>query len=224
MHIAIIDDEKILSAGIERKLIQNHYNVTVLNSFAQYKSTKLQNIDLYLVDISLGDGSGFDIIRSLKQDSKTQDVPILLMSGHDDVPTKVEWLDIGADDYIVKPFDPEELLARVRSLLRRKDTPVKKTIITYKEYSYDLTKREMYLGQESIALTKKERQILEMFLSKQNTLIEKEQIIRTLWGKDQSGVTDNTLNVTMCNLRRKLGDEFELETKIGEGYILKSAD
>lgn len=224
MHIAIIDDEKILSSGIERKLMQNHYNVTVVNSYNEYLGTDFNGTDLYLIDVSLGDGSGFDIIKSLKKDEKTQDTPILLMSGHDDIPTKVEGLDIGADDYIVKPFDPEELLARIRSLLRRKDTPVKKTILTYKEYSYDLTKREMSNDGTVIALTKKERQILEMFLSKQNTLIQKEQIIRSLWGKDQSGVTDNTLNVTMCNLRRKLGDGFELETKIGEGYILQSAD
>ena len=90
MHIAIIDDEKILSAWIERKLIQDHYTVTVVNSFAEYRQTDFRNTDLYIIDVSLWDGNGFDIIRELKEDPKTQDIPILVMSGHDDVSTKVE--------------------------------------------------------------------------------------------------------------------------------------
>ena len=80
----------------------------------------------------------------------------------------------------------------------------------------------MSLGGEVITLTKKERQILEILISKQNTLIPKEHIIKSLWGQDHSSVTDNTLNVTICNMRRKLWDDFELDTRIWEGYILKN--
>jgi DNA-binding response OmpR family regulator len=80
MHIIVIDDEKILSAGIEKKLLQAEYEVSVLNSYTEYLQSTIQNPDLYLVDVSLGDGSGFDIVASLRGNLKTKDIPILLMS------------------------------------------------------------------------------------------------------------------------------------------------
>lgn len=221
MHIIVIDDEKILSAGIEKKLLQAEYEVSVLNSYTEYLQSTIQNPDLYLVDVSLGDGSGFDIVASLRGNLKTKDIPILLMSWHDDIGTKVEWLDIWADDYIVKPFNPKELLARVRSHLRRKDIPVNKNVLKYWDYRYDLNKKEISYKETIIPLTKKERQILEIFISQKNIFITKDSIVEKLWEKDDDGTAYNTVNVTLCNLRKKLWNDFKLETRVWEWYILQ---
>lgn len=221
MHIVVVDDEIILSAWIEKKLVQNDYEVTVLNSYSEFLDSHFKNVNLYLIDVSLWDWSGFDIVSLLRTNPETKNIPILLMSWHDDIKTKVEWLDIWADDYIVKPFNPIELLARVRSHLRRREIPVHKNTIGYWDFSYNLNKKQISYKKELIPLTKKERQIIEIFLPQKNILITKENIIKKLWGSDNEWITDNTVNVTICNLRKKLWDKFKLKTKVWEWYILE---
>jgi len=222
MHIAIIDDEKILSSWIGRKLTQDWFDVTIFNSLWEYNSQIIKKVDLYIIDISLWDGSWFDIIHNLKNDSKKKNIPILLISGHSNINTKVEWLNIWADDYLVKPFNPKELLARVSALLRRKDNPVHKTIVKYRDYLYDREKKELYYKWNIIPLTKKERQILEIFLQRKNSLIKKSTLINDLWWEHSLWVTENTLNVTICNLRKKLWDDFLLITRVWEWYLLQN--
>lgn len=222
MHIVVIDDEKILSSSLERKLTQEHYWVTVMNSYDEYLSQKEDNADMYIVDLSLWDGSWINVIKSIRSNTKTQNIPILIISWHSNLDSKVEWLDSWADDYLVKPFEPDELLARVRSLLRRKDKLLNQTSITYKKYVYDFNQRKVFLEWRNIPLTKKERQILEILLSRQDTLIEKDEMVEKFWTEKKNKVTDNTINVTFCNLRKKLWDDFNLETRIWQWYILKN--
>lgn len=221
MHIVIIDDEKILSASLQKKLEQFDYTVTKIHSYRESLGLDFSSVDLCLIDVSLWDGSGLDIIHSLKSSELTKNIPILIISGHDDVSTKVNWLDTWADDYIVKPFHPDELLARIRTLLRRSHDAVEVSSLTYKNIHFDTITREVSQKNENIDLAKKEKQILELFLVHTWKLIKKEEIIEKLWGKKSDFVTDNTVNVTICNLRKKLGSSFKLTTKIWEGYILE---
>lgn len=222
MHIVIIDDEKILSHWINKKLKQNHYSTTVLHSYTDFKNSNIHKVDLYIIDLSLWDGSWINIIKSIRSDKKTQNVPILIISWHSNLDSKLEWLDSWADDYLVKPFESDELLARIRSLLRRKDKLFNQTSVSYKKYLYDFNQREVFLEWKNIPLTKKERLILEILLSRQDTLIEKDEIVEKFWSNKKNEVTDNTINVTLCNLRKKLWDDFDLETRIWQWYILKT--
>ncbi len=221
MKILLIDDEKILSTSIWKKLEQNGYSVDIIHSLKAYKGVKSDAYGLFIVDLSLGDGSGFDIIDDIRN---TQGLwtPIIILSGHESTGYKIKWLDIGADDYITKPFSPDELFARIRSAIRRKDNSWTTSLLKYKDISFNLGTREVQRSGKKIDLTKKEKQIIEFFLFHKNELISKRKLVESLWkSKDYQCVTDNTINVTIYKVRKKLGGKFSLETKIGEGYILE---
>lgn len=220
MHVTIVDDEKILSSLIARKLEQLQYQVKMYHSFHAFSEHDTGETDMYLLDVSLWDGHGFDIIRKLRAHGKTKNTPIIMMSGHDEVPLKIQGLNLGADDYIVKPFDSNELLARIWSLTRRREREVQVGDILYKNFRFDPITREIYLGEEKIKLLKKEKQLFEMFIYAEWQMIPKDEIARKVWGQSLNPVLENTITVTICTLRKKLGQRFQLETRVGEGYIL----
>ena len=221
MHITIVDDEKMLSWLIQKKLEKLEYHVTVFNSYKAFCDKDTAEADLYLVDISLWDGHGFDIISKIRSQTLTKNIPILLMSGYDSISLKVEGLNIGADDYIVKPFDSEELLARIRSLTRRSHSHIILWDLHYWEFSFDITQRELRHKSKVIHLLKKEKQVLEIFFRSPWKLISKEEIARKIWWQKPTKIIENTITVTICTLRKKLGSNFKLVTKVSEGYILQ---
>jgi len=216
----IIDDEKILSLSLQKKLEHSGYNVTVLHSYNSFLRRKITDIDLYIIDIALWDGSGFDIIKNIRSKPSWMNVPILLMSGHGNVKTKVTGLDIWADDYIVKPFHPDEMLARIRALMKRAGTTIHNWNIVYKNISLNTSSRSVTKWWKQVDLTKKEKRIFEFFIRNQERLVTKNEIVEKLWWKRVWTTTDNTINVTICNLRKKLWTHFKLETKLWEWYIL----
>lgn len=222
MKVLIVDDEKILSQSIARNLEQHGYHVDIAHSFSEYKENDPLKYSIFIVDVSLWDGDGFDIVRELRGKLHLQ-VPILIISWHESISLKIEWLDIGADDYITKPFSPDELMARIRSIMRREwQSSDTSNIIQYKDISFDLWSREIKKWQDIVDFTKKEKQIVEFFLFRRGELISKRQLIQALWHtKDLDYVTDNTINVTIYKVRKKLWDDFKLETHIWEWYILK---
>lgn len=222
MHIIVIDDEKILWKSIETSLKKNGYEVTIIKSYNDFLSNNdVVKADLFLIDISLGDGSGFDIIKQLKDDSITMNIPSIFISGHSDTKTIVEWLDLGWDDYMVKPFHSDELLARIRKCLRHKEIRLIKNTLSFENIRFDTSKRQVFWEDGEIILSRKEKQILELFLKNPEVCISKQELEDKfwLWSSDFS-VTDNTINVTICNLRKKLWPTFKLETIIWEWYCL----
>ena len=219
MRILIVDDEKIFAAQIAKKLTKSWYDVDVLHLVHDLKTLETYNYDLYMLDISLTDGTWFDMIKFLR-DQKNISSPIMIISWYSHVNQKVQWLDMWADDYLSKPFLPDELEARIRALLRRKTWVTTTSIIKHKTIKFDLATRDIYQAKTLIEMTKKEKQILEFFLFNKSRLITKKELISEVWWCDVDGITDNTLNVTISKVRKKLWPDFSMQTKINQWYIL----
>jgi DNA-binding response OmpR family regulator len=219
MHITIVDDEKILTNKIEKKLINNGYSVDAFFSYHEFLQGGWNLSDLYIIDISLLDGSGFDIIKYLRE--KGCDAPIIIISWYGDSEKIIYGLNIWADDYLTKPFIPEELLARIQALLRRPRETNKKTMLTHKEITLDLTEWTVSVNEREVHLTKKEYLLLELFLQNIDKIVTRTELIERVWGSGKDlEVSDNTINVTLWKVRKKIGASFALEALYNQGYIL----
>lgn len=220
MKAVILDDEVILANSLAAKLESRNFEVRTFYSYEDFASNIYEACDIYILDISIWDTSGFDVVGELK--SRNIETPIIFISWHESLNYKLEWLNMWADDYLVKPFHPDELLARIKTVLRRKHPEIQENIIQYKNISLNFETRELSMDDIIVEMTKREKDIIEFLLLRQWLLVTKKQLIEWIWWeKSYDGVTDNNINVTICNIRNKLGKDFQLETKIGEGYILK---
>ncbi|MDD3646441.1 MAG: response regulator transcription factor [Candidatus Gracilibacteria bacterium] len=221
MKISIIEDEKILASKTEIKLKRNGFSVEVFNDIKSFKKNLVFQSDLYIIDISLPDGDGLELIQWLREE-KNIDSPIIITSGYGDKERKVYGLNIGADDYLEKPYSPEELIARIRSAIRRGYKIKQSSKLYYKDVVLDLTKNKITKSGIEIELTSREMQFVEIMIYNAGKLITKAQIINSVWGEyDPSLVSDNNVNVTISRVRKKLGDDFKLKTYINKGYILE---
>lgn len=220
MNVVIIDDEKILSSHIAKKLKKNNYNTKLLHSFQEYKNYNLEGTDLILLDISLWDGTGYDILKDISKKPILKNIVIIMISGLSDTESKVMWLDLGADDYIVKPFSSDELLARIRANTRKIDS-WKDKIIEFKGVLFDVQTRKVSLYWEELNLSKKEKQIFEFFLNNKNRLITKKELLDRFWTEKTFESSDNIINVTIFNIRKKVWPDIEIETMNKEWYILQ---
>ena len=220
MHITIVDDEKVLGSKIKKKLENEWYAVSAFYSYEEFMAQGDANSQLYIVDISLWDGSGFDIITWLrwKVDCKA---PIMIMSGYGDSEKIIYGLNIGADDYLTKPFVPDELTARVKALLRRPVDMTSQKLLTYKNITFDPSSKEVMVWNAKLHLGHKEKMILEFFMINQEQIISREKLITYIWWWNYIGdVTDNTINVTLSKLRKKVWPQLNLRTMYNHGYIL----
>ena len=222
MRITIIDDEKILASKIWKKLQNNWYSINLFHGYQDFMQNGDANSALYIIDISLQDGSGFDIVQWLRK-SQNPHVPVIIISGYWDSHKIIYWLDIWADDYLTKPFVPEELLARVKAVLRRPATEtIAKKTIKYKKITYCTETKMAQVGTNSIYFTKNEARILEYFLMNQGHVISRAKLIGEVWWWDGFfEVTDNTINVTLSKIRKKLWENFALKAVYNQGYILE---
>lgn len=221
MHITIIDDEKVLGSKIKKKLESEWYAVSDFYSYRDFMKNGDGNSHLYIVDISLGDGSGFDIIDWLRNAIGTK-VPIMIMSWYGDSEKIIYWLNIGADDYLTKPFVPEELIARVKALLRRPLDITPKENLIFKNIVFNPESRETRVNSNRIYLTPKEIMLVEFFMREQWKIVSREKLITyAWWGNHIWDVSDNTINVTLSKIRKKIWDDFSLVTMYNHGYILQ---
>lgn len=221
MHITIIEDEKILSNNISKKLKKNWYNTKIINSYNEFIIENNLDSDLYVVDISLTDWSWFDIIKHIRKnrDNKT---PIIITSWYWDINKKIYWLDIWADDYLAKPYSIEELEARIRTLLRRGYENINSSEITYNDLVLNLKEKLIRKKWEIIDLTSKEIQFVEYMMFNVWKIVKKIDLINSVWWKfDEIDVTDNTINVTISKIRKKLWESFKLKTMINRWYMLE---
>lgn len=223
MRILVIEDEQKIARALKEGLEKEQYNVEVaLNGEDGFFKLNQQRFDLLILDVMLPGRNGFEILQTMRQ--KGMDIPVLILTAKDAVEDRVEGLDLGADDYLVKPFAFPELSARVRALLRRGRSGQVK-LLKCADLQLDLTHRTARRSQETLQLTSQEFDLLAYFLKHKNYVVSREMLARGIWQEPQRATSlDNVIDVSIARLRKKLDDPFEtklLQTVRGVGYKLK---
>lgn len=179
--------------------------------------------DLLMLDLALPDGDGLEVCRDLKSDPVFRGVPIIMVTGRMEQDDIVKGLDLGADDYICKPFDLDELTARVRAILRRSERPTRSGMVDIAPgLRLDIQRQELLTDTDKIILTPSEFRILHLLISRPDWAFRRSEILDHLWGDDKI-VVERTVDVHVRNLREKLGDRSNLIQKVhGVGYCFNS--
>ena len=215
--ILLVEDNEIIVMGLKYTLEQEEFQVIVAKNGLESKEKLIQgDIDLILLDVSLPDENGFTICKEVKS---KYDIPVIFLTAKDEETSVVLGLDLGADDYIIKPFRTRELVSRINSVLRRYGKKEEDTnIIKYKNIKIDKGTAKVYKDNQEIIFTNLEYRILLMLFSNQNKLISREILLEKIWDIAGNFVNDNTLTVYIKRIREKLGDESIIKTVRGLGY------
>ena len=220
MRLLVVEDEIDLCNAIAEGLEIDGYAVDTCNDGeTALELILIENYDLVILDLNLPNIDGIDILKEIKKQNK--DVKTLILSARGSVSDKVLGLDLGANDYLAKPFDFEELEARIRNLLRRKFTQ-ENIILSFDRISLDTSKRTGFVNDKELTLTKKEFSLLEYFLLNKEKVISQEELMEHVWNMEADSFS-NAVRVHIASLRKKLKAELGydiLKTKIGEGYYL----
>lgn len=223
MRILIIEDEVALADALQQILQKNKYLTDVCHDGVSGLDCALSGIyDVIILDIMLPKMNGFDVLRSLR--IKKILTPVLLLTAKDEISDKVNGLDIGADDYMTKPFNTEELLARIRSLARRSSNSVYETGLEFSDISLNTSTYELSCGGSTLKLGLKEFCIMELFIRSGTAVISKEQLIEKIWGYD-SDAEYNNVEVYISFIRKKLShlnSNVTIKTVRGVGYCLSA--
>jgi len=220
--VAIIDDEQDIAELVAVNLKKEGFRT---KEFEEGKPffvwLKKQLPDLVILDLMLPDISGLDICRELKKDPRYSGIPVIMLTAKKDEFDKILGLELGADDYVTKPFSPRELTARVKVILRRNETKTsEKAIVIGDILSLNIEKFEVCVENKKIGLTTTEFKILKLLISKPGNVFTRDQILNSLWGEDKI-VIDRTVDVHVKNLRDKLGRAGKFIKNIrGIGYKL----
>ena len=217
--ILVVDDEESLCEILQFNLEVEGYEVDVAYSAEQALGMHPERYSLILLDVMMGEMSGFRMAQLLKSKPETAKVPVIFCTAKDTEDDTVAGLNLGADDYIAKPFSIREVLARVRSVLRRTaGTQEESEVVAFEGLSLDLRSKRCTLDGEPLALTKKELEILALLLAHRGTIFSREEILHRVWS-DEVIVLDRTIDVNITRLRRKIGRYGEhIVTRLGYGY------
>lgn len=219
--ILLVEDNESLIMGLKYSLEQENFIVEVSKNLksAIFK-IDTQDFDLFLLDISLPDGNGFEVCKYIK--SKV-DLPVIFLTARDEEKNIIYGLDLGADDYITKPFSVRELISRINAIMRRYNKgKEEKTIICFKNIRIDVTQCKVYKDEKEIILTSLEYKILLMLVQNKNILVTREQLLEKIWDIAGNFVNDNTLTVYIKRIREKIEDDAAnptiIKTVRGIGY------
>lgn len=222
-RILVIEDDEAILAFLRRGLSYDGYEVETAEDGQKGLAIARGNMpDLVVLDWMLPGMDGLEVCRRLRAAGK---IPILMLTAKDSVSDRVLGLDAGADDYLVKPFNLDELLARIRALLRRTQTPKQKSY-TFADLTLDTGTRRAYRGDRVIDLTAKEYELLELFMRHPRQVLTREMIYDDVWGYDFGGES-NIIEVYVRYLRQKLeegGEARLLHTVRGMGYVLREEE
>ena len=219
-RILLVDDEADILEFISYNLIREGYQVyTATNGKEAVAKAREVVPHLILLDVMMGEMSGFRMARLLKDDPATAKVPVIFCTAKDSEDDTVAGLNLGADDYIAKPFSVREVLARVRSVLRRTaEAPAEQETVAFEGLGMDLRRKVCTLDGKELALTKKEFEILALLLAHRGVIFSREEILRRIWS-DEVIVLDRTVDVNITRLRRKIGPYGgHIVTRLGYGY------
>jgi two-component system response regulator MprA len=220
-RVLVVEDDEEIAQVLQRSLRLEGYEVRIAgDGEAALDQSSAFNPDLVILDLGLPKLDGIEVARRLRS---ADDVPILMLTARDALESRVEGLDSGADDYLVKPFERQELLARLRALLRRRP-PRGTASLTVGDLSLNPDTHEVVRGDREIELTQREFELLEYLMRNERIVVPRQRLLEEVWGYDPFATT-NTIEVFVSNLRRKLeagGEARLLHTIRGAGYVLRA--
>ena len=226
MRVLIVEDERKLAAAVASALEAEHYDVVVAPTGEDgFFRANAEVFDLVLLDLMLPGRSGLEILQTLRQ--RHIDTPVLILTARDGVDDRVLGLDLGADDYLVKPFALPELLARIRALMRR-GRPSEVLRLKTADLELDLVTRRAIRGERLLELTAREFELLEYLLRHQGHLVSREMLAREVWKEPRRATPlDNVIDVQITRLRKKVDSEGSarlIHTVRGVGFVLREAE
>ena len=220
-RVLVVEDDEEIAQVLQRSLRLEGYEVRVAgDGEAALDQSAAFNPDLVILDLGLPKLDGMEVARRLRS---ADDVPILMLTARDALESRVEGLDAGADDYLVKPFERQELLARLRALLRRRP-PRGSASVVVGDLALNPDTHEVSRGERDIDLTQREFELLEYLMRNERIVVPRQRLLEEVWGYDPFATT-NTIEVFVSNLRRKLesgGEARLLHTIRGAGYVLRA--
>lgn len=223
-HILVVDDEEDLCEILKFNLETEGYTVDTAYSAEEALTLNLTDYDLLLLDVMMGEISGFKLANMLKKNEKTAHIPIIFLTAKDTENDMLTGFNLGADDYISKPFSIKQVQARVKAVLRRsmeEKKPANENILTYNTLKLDTQRIKATINGEEVALTKKEFEILKLLLENINHVFSREEILSRVW-KDEVYVLDRTIDVNITRLRKKIGEYGKnIVTRLGFGYCFE---
>ena len=222
MRILIVEDEKSLAMVLSELLEMEGYYTDVAYNGEDGLDNALSGIyDLIILDVMLPKMNGIQVLSEIR--SREMTVPVLMLTAKSEIDDKVRGLDNGADDYLTKPFNSKELLARIRALARRKEKTIVEENVKFADISLDKSTHEILKGDEKVKLSKKEYDLIELLILNYGKVVSKESLVMKIWGYD-TDVEYNSIEVYISFLRKKLkavGSEIHISTARGLGYTIK---
>lgn len=222
MKLFVLEDDAAIGMGLSYSLKNEGYDVTVAkNVKSAYEILNKETFSLYILDLTLPDGSGYDVCREIK---KSGDFPVIFLTAYDDEVNVVMGLELGADDYISKPFRVKELLARIKSVLRRysKDSP--DGIVSVGSIKVNTNEAKIYKNGAEIILTAMEYKLLLIFINNRGKVLSRQRLLEDIWDVAGDFANDNTLTVYIKRLRDKIEEDPAkpqiIKTVRGLGYII----
>jgi two-component system, OmpR family, response regulator MprA len=223
MNVLVVDDDYAIRESLDRSLRANGYDVALANDGTEaLRAIDDAPYDVVVLDVLMPRRNGIDVCRTLRAAGNR--VPILILTARDTVSDRVAGLEAGADDYLVKPFALEELIARLRALVRRTTADVSELVLKFEDLSLDRRSLEVQRGTRRIELPRMQLLLLELFLLNPRQVLPRALVYERVWGYDFGG-TSNALDVHLSQLRRKIeegGEPRLIHTVRGMGYILRT--
>lgn len=224
-RILVVDDEEDLCEILQFNLETEGYQVDVAYSAEEALKKQITDYNLLLLDVMMGETSGFKMARIIRENGKNAGIPIIFLTAKDSETDRLTGFNIGADDYISKPFSIREVLARVKAVIRRVDANkaevIPAQVLSYENLEMSLENKKVLLEGVEIPFTKKEFEILRLFLENKNRVFSREEMLTRVWS-DEVIVLDRTIDVNITRLRKKIGPYGKnIVTRLGYGYCFE---
>jgi len=224
--ILVVDDEEDLCEILQFNLETEGYDVDVAYSAEEALTKDLSQYNLLMLDVMMGEISGFKMASIIRKNKKLESIPIIFLTAKDTENDKLTGFNMGAEDYISKPFSIREVCARVKVVLRRNNEKVEDIpqILEFEDLHLIVNQKKVRLNNEDISLTKKEFEILKLLLENENRVFSREEILTRVWS-DEVYVLDRTIDVNITRLRKKIGPYGKnIVTRLGYGYCFETYD
>ena len=224
MNIFLLEDDEAIGIGITYSLENEGYSVTLAKTVSEGIKTISENdFSLYILDLTLPDGNGYNVCKKIKEKG---DLPVIFLTAYDDEVNVVMGFDLGADDYITKPFRVKELLLRIKSVLRRYNKDFSDGILKYRDLSVNTNEAKVYKGDNEVILTAMEYRLLLILLNNRGNVLSRNRLLENIWDVVGDFVEDNTLTVYIKRLRDKIEEDPAnpeyIKTVRGLGYIIEN--